>query len=128
YYNLCHLGHLQITCRVWRLVMLPDYWLERPGPPSAQGFEPAFDALLNSALSAGGCPTIEVALPAAKWQFLCYVAEHHNIALEDRHGLSAAAPDIRRSIPRTVWLCRSPHRPACQHLAGPAPGENHRGP
>ena len=75
--------------------MLPDYWLERPGPPSAQGFEPAFDALLNSALSAGGCPTIEVALPAAKWQFLCYVAEHHNIAL---HG--SGDPNISLFEPR----------------------------
>lgn len=63
--------------------MLPDYWLKRPSASVDEGTEVAFDALLKTTLRIGGCPSIQYTLPAPKWQFLCYVAERHDIAL---HG------------------------------------------
>ena len=64
-------------------MMLPDYWLKRPGEDFDKKSQLAFADLLNATLSVGGCPTIHFTLPWPKWQFLCYVADHHDIAL---HG------------------------------------------
>ena len=64
-------------------MMLPDYWLTRPGVNIDRATEKAFDELLNTSISAGECPTIEYTLPYPKWQFLCHLTDHHNIAL---HG------------------------------------------
>ena len=64
-------------------MMLPDYWLTRPSVNFDERTRIAFDELLHTTLSLGGCPTIEFTFPQPKWQFLCYVADHHAIAL---HG------------------------------------------
>lgn len=76
-------------------MMLPDYWLTRPGVNFDERAQNAFDELLNRTLSIGACPTIEFTLPWPKWQFLCYLADHHNIAM---HGSSS--PDIAVFEPR----------------------------
>lgn len=75
--------------------MLPDYWLTRPIVNLDERIEKAFDELLNTTLSTGTCPTIPFTLPFPKWQFLCYVADHHDIAL---HG--SGNPDIALFEPR----------------------------
>ena len=62
---------------------LPDYWLTRPSANFDESAQIAFDELLNTTLGIGGCPTIQFTLPWQKWQFLCYLADHHDIAL---HG------------------------------------------
>jgi hypothetical protein len=64
-------------------MMLPDYWLTRPSTNFDVGAQVAFDELLNTTLGIGGCPTIQFTLPWPKWQFLCHVADQHDIAL---HG------------------------------------------
>ncbi len=64
-------------------MILPDYWLTRPGINFDKSAQNAFDELLSTALSSGGCPTIEYILPWPKWQFLCHLADQHDIAL---HG------------------------------------------
>ena len=76
-------------------MMLPDYWLTRPSVNFDERAQNAFDELLSRALSIGGCPTIEFTLPWPKWQFLCYLADHHNIAM---HG--SGSPDIALFEPR----------------------------
>jgi hypothetical protein len=76
-------------------MMLPDYWLTRPGVSFDERTQTAFDELLNRTLGSDGCPTIPFSLPWPKWQFLCHVAEHHDIAL---HGSSD--PNISLFEPR----------------------------
>jgi hypothetical protein len=76
-------------------MMLPDYWLTRPSVEFDQSTRLAFDELLNTTLSIGGCPTIEFTLPQPKWQFLCHLADHHDIAL---HG--SGDPNIALFEPR----------------------------
>jgi len=76
-------------------MMLPDYWLTRPNANFDEKVQSDFDELLNTTLSLGGCPTIEFTLPWQKWQFLCYVADHHDIAL---HG--SGDPNIAMFEPR----------------------------
>ena len=74
---------------------LPDYWLTRPGANFDEATQNAFDELWDAALSIDGCPTIPFTLPAPKWQFLCYLADHHEVAL---HG--SGDPDIALFEPR----------------------------
>ncbi len=76
-------------------MILPDYWLTRPGVSFDERTQLAFDELLNTTLSIGGCPSIQFTLPWPKWQFLCYVADHHDIAL---HG--SGNPHIALFEPR----------------------------
>jgi hypothetical protein len=76
-------------------MMLPNYWLTRPSIKFDEGTEMAFDELLRMTLSSGGCPAIPFNLPFPKWQFLCHIADHHNIAL---HG--SGNPDIVLFEPR----------------------------
>jgi len=76
-------------------MMLPDYWLARPSLNVDEGTQIAFDELLNTTLSIDGCPTIEFTLPWPKWQFLCRLADHHDIAL---HG--SGDPNIVLFEPR----------------------------
>lgn len=76
-------------------MMLPDYWLTRPGVTIDEKTRTAFDELLNAAAGMGGCPTIEFTLPWPKWQFLCYLADQRNIAL---HG--SGDPNIALFEPR----------------------------
>ena len=74
-------------------MMLPDYWLTRPSEDESS--TNAFEELLNTTLSIGGCPTIQFTLPWSKWQFLCHIADHHDIAL---HG--SGNPNIALFEPR----------------------------
>jgi hypothetical protein len=76
-------------------MMLPDYWLTRPNVSFDESAHVAFDELLNTTLSVGGCPTIDFTLPWQKWQFLCHLADHHDIAL---HG--SGNPNIAHFEPR----------------------------
>jgi hypothetical protein len=74
-------------------MILPDYWMSRPSED--EGSAADFEELLKTTLSIGGCPTIQYTLPWPKWQFLCHVADHHDIAL---HG--SGNPDIALFEPR----------------------------
>ena len=74
---------------------LPDYWLTRPDVHVDEQARRAFDELLDTTLRLGGCPTIPFNLHWPKWQFLCHLADRHDIAL---HGSSN--PDIALFEPR----------------------------
>jgi hypothetical protein len=76
-------------------MLLPDYWLTRPGVTFDERTQIAFDELLNTTLSSGGCPTIDYTSPWPKWQFLCHLADQHDIAL---HG--SGDPNITLFEPR----------------------------
>lgn len=76
-------------------MMLPEYWLTRPGLDVDETARAAFDDLLEATLRLDGCPTVQFDLPWAKWQFLCHLADHHDIAL---HGSGDA--DIALFEPR----------------------------
>jgi hypothetical protein len=76
-------------------MLLPDYWLTRPGPIVDEQARVAFDELLNAAISIGGCPAIRYESPWPKWQFLCHLADRHDLAL---HG--SGDPDIDIFEPR----------------------------
>lgn len=72
-------------------MFLPDYWLTRPSVDFDESTRIAFDELLNTNIHSGNCPTIEFTLPQSKWQFLNYIADHHDIAL---HGSGNPNIDI----------------------------------
>jgi hypothetical protein len=76
-------------------MILPDYWLTRPGEHLDEKAQMAFDELLDTTLRAGGCPTIQYSLPWPRWQFLCYLGDHREIAL---HG--SGTPHIDLFEPR----------------------------
>ena len=76
-------------------MMLPDYWLTRPNVDFDERIQLAFDELLDATLRSGECPNIQFTLPWLKWQFLCHVADHHDIAL---HG--SGDPNITLFEPR----------------------------
>ena len=78
-----------------QLMMLPDYWLTRPSANIDETTQNAFEELWNSTLRIGGCPTLPFTLPHPKWQFLCYLADHHQIAM---HG--SGDPNIAIFEPR----------------------------
>ncbi len=75
--------------------MLPDYWLTRPSVNFDERAQIAFDELLDTTLRIGGCPSIQFSLPWPKWQFLCHVADYHDIAV---HG--SGDPNIALFEPR----------------------------
>ncbi len=76
-------------------MILPDYWLTRPGKETGKAAQKAFDELFNTAVQAGGCPAIAYDLPWPRWQFLCHLADRMEIAL---HG--SGNPDIALFEPR----------------------------
>jgi len=76
-------------------MILPDYWLTRSGANPDERTRNAFDELLHTTLCISGCPTIHFTLPQPKWQFLCHVADHCDIAL---HG--SGNPNIALFEPR----------------------------
>jgi len=76
-------------------MILPDYWLTQPDEDADETTQSDFAQLLQETLSADGCPTIRFTLPWKKWQFLCYVADQHNLAL---HG--SGDPNIALFEPR----------------------------
>ena len=71
-------------------MILPDYWLTRPSMTLDDAARLAFDALYHNALNAEGCSAIQFNLPWPKWQFLCYLADQHGLAL---HGSGNAQID-----------------------------------
>lgn len=75
--------------------MLPDYWLTRPNASIDKAAQGAFDELLSTTRSVDGCPTIQYRLPWPKWQFLCHIADQHDIAV---HG--SGDPNIDVFEPR----------------------------
>ncbi len=78
-------------------MMLPDYWLTRPDGHVDEKAQIAFDELLDTTLSMGNCPTIPFTLPWPKWQFLCYLADHHDIALHGSGNPHIAVFEPRQS-------------------------------
>jgi len=78
-------------------MILPDYWLTRPEAQLNELTQPAFDALLDTALNAGGCPAIEYTLPWPKWQFLCYLADQRDIAMHGSGDATIALFEPRQS-------------------------------
>ena len=76
-------------------MMLPDYWLTRPSENFGEKARNAFDELLNTTLNSEACSSIQFTLPWPKWQFLCYLADHHDIAM---HG--SGDPNIDLFEPR----------------------------
>lgn len=63
--------------------MLPEYWMPRPAIDLDEQTRSDFDQLLARATSARANYLIEYSLIYPKWQFLCYIADQHSIAL---HG------------------------------------------
>lgn len=72
-------------------MILPAYWLTRPSQSFDEAAQTAFDELLSTMLSMGGCPAIQYRLPWPKWQFLCHVADRHAIAM---HGSGDPTIDL----------------------------------
>lgn len=75
-------------------MILPDYWLTRPPTSLTPALRADFDALYQ-AVKHGAGSSIDYSLPAPKWQFLCYLADHHPIVL---HG--SGSPAIAQFEPR----------------------------
>lgn len=78
-------------------MMLPDYWLTRPVAYIDEKAYSAFDRLLDTAMRTDGCPTIEFTLPWSKWQFLCHLADHRDIALHGSGNANIALFEPRQS-------------------------------
>jgi hypothetical protein len=76
-------------------MILPDYWLTRPSVNFDKTTRNSFDELLDTTLRSDDCPIIPFTLPYPKWQFLCYLADHHHVAL---HG--SGDPNIALFEPR----------------------------
>ena len=74
---------------------LPDYWMPRPAASLTEEARSSFDALLARIQSGAENAHISYTLPFPKWQFLCYAAEQHSIAV---HG--TGDPNIRVFEPR----------------------------
>ena len=78
-------------------MILPDYWLTRPRTGDDEKAQATFDALLRTTLSTGGCPPIQYTLPWPKWQFLCHIADDHDIALHGSGDANIALFEPRQS-------------------------------
>jgi hypothetical protein len=72
-------------------MILPDYWLTRPTMDIDEPKQNVFDQLLQQVISAGDNPLIDYKLPFPKWQFLCYAADSHGIAM---HGTGDSEIDL----------------------------------
>lgn len=75
--------------------ILPDYWMPRPPDEVGPDLQRDFDRLLRKAIDQGNAAWIDYRLAAPRWRFLCYVADHHRIAL---HG--SGNPSIKVFKPR----------------------------
>ena len=80
---------------------LPDYWMSRPQINLDESTRSAFEALMISILSCGEkttgreIPLLEYDFTAPRWQFLCYLADTHQVVL---HG--TGNPNISEFEPR----------------------------
>jgi hypothetical protein len=68
-------------------MMLPDYWLQQPELEIDPQTRTDFDQLFARAKAARTIAPIDYTLSAPKWQFLCYLADHHGVVL---HGTGEA--------------------------------------
>jgi hypothetical protein len=78
-------------------MILPDYWLTRPSVILDERARLAFDELLDTTLSVGGCPAIEFDLPWPKWHFLSYLSDRRDIALHGSANANIALFEPRQS-------------------------------
>jgi hypothetical protein len=74
---------------------VPAYLEPRPPMPSDPATLAAFDALFAAAVLAGPTLPIDYRVAAPRWQFICHIADTHDIVL---HG--SGNPDIARFEPR----------------------------
>jgi hypothetical protein len=79
----------------WSQASLPDYWMPQPPMQLGEDARRACDALLATAMAQGPKQPIEYTLTLPKWQFLCYLAEQHKLAM---HG--SGNGEIDRFQPR----------------------------
>jgi len=80
------------------MAILPDYWLTRPEIEVDERAAAAFDALIDRTLASPGCPTVPYALPWPKWQFLCHLADRHDLALHGSGEHDIAVFEPRQAI------------------------------
>jgi hypothetical protein len=78
-------------------MILPEYWLTRPSVTLDKSTQMAFDELLDATLGTDGCPSIDFNLPWPKWQFLCHLADQHDIALHGSGDANIALFEPRQS-------------------------------
>jgi hypothetical protein len=78
-------------------MLLPDYWLPRPNLPIDAATRAAFDALIAAARAALGADPINYTLAAPKWQFLCYAAETHHLAMHGSGNAQISVFEPRQS-------------------------------
>jgi hypothetical protein len=76
-------------------MILPDYWLERPALPLDPPTRADFEALYAHIQAGGPNTLIDYNLAAPKWQFVCYLADQHDVVL---HG--TGDPNIQVFEPR----------------------------
>src|SRR5512142_2484743 len=76
-------------------MMLPDYWLQRPRFEIDARTRADIDQLVGRIRAGETNTLIDYTFPMPKWQFLCYLAEQHGVAL---HG--TGDPDIQEFEPR----------------------------
>jgi len=74
---------------------LPEYWLPRPQMAVDKRTQAVFDDLFSEATAQDEVLELDYALSAPKWQFLCYLADQHDIVL---HG--SGDPHIIHFEPR----------------------------
>lgn len=74
---------------------LPEYWIPRPQMSLDKNMKAAFDDLLVEATAQDEVLGLDYTLLAPKWQFLCYLADQHDIVL---HG--SGDPHIIHFEPR----------------------------
>ncbi len=78
-------------------MILPDYWLNRPPFEIDSSAQSACEQLLTRAIANGPHAEIEYTLSIPKWQFLCYVADHHQFAFHGSSDLSITIFEPRQS-------------------------------
>ena len=76
-------------------MILPDYWMLRPGPAPEPAAIQAFEQLRLEQVAPGGNRLVDYTLPYPRWQFLCWLADVHGMIL---HG--SPASDIAEFEPR----------------------------
>jgi hypothetical protein len=76
-------------------MLLPDYWLQRPVATLDATTQQQFDELYQQITERPQQNPLSYTLSTPKWQFLCYLAEHYQLAL---HG--SGNPSINEFEPR----------------------------
>lgn len=76
------------------MLQLPSYWMTRPNLSLEDETREAFEKLYAQSINGQSGP-MDFTLPAPKWQFLSYLADHHDLAF---HG--SGDPNIETFEPR----------------------------